>query len=48
VGVEGAAELDPRHLVLRKVSDGVVGPPRTSISAQLLHGKESLLHLRAI
>jgi hypothetical protein len=45
VGVEGIAELSPRHLVIRGVSGGVVGPPRASITPQLLHDEEGLLHL---
>jgi hypothetical protein len=37
-------ELSPRHLVIRRVSGGVVGPPRASITPQLLRGEEGLLH----
>jgi hypothetical protein len=29
------------------VSGGVVGPPRASVTPQLLHGEEGLLHLSA-
>jgi hypothetical protein len=47
MGAEGAAELNPWHLVVRRESVGVVGLPRASISTQLLHGEESLLNLRA-
>jgi hypothetical protein len=45
VGVEGIVELSPRHLVIHRVSGGVVGPPRTGVTPQLLRGKEGLLHL---
>jgi hypothetical protein len=47
VGAEGVAELSPRHMVIRGESGGVVGPPRASITPQLLCGKEGLLHLGA-
>jgi hypothetical protein len=47
VGAEGTTELDPRHLVIRGVSGGVVGPPRTGVTPQLLHGEEGLLHFSA-
>jgi hypothetical protein len=48
VGAESTAELSPRHLVIRGVSGGVVGPPYAGITTQLLHGEESLLHLCAV
>jgi hypothetical protein len=35
-------------LVVREASEGVVGPPRASISPQLLYDKEGLLMLRAV
>jgi hypothetical protein len=47
VGTEGIAEFSPRHLVIREASGGVVGPPRASVTPQLLCGEESLLHLGA-
>jgi hypothetical protein len=47
VGTEGTAELDPRHLVIRGASGGVVGPPRAGVTPQLLRGEEGLLHLGA-
>jgi hypothetical protein len=48
VGAESTAEFSPRHLVVRRVSGGVVGPPRAGIATQLLHDEESLLHLCAV
>jgi hypothetical protein len=45
MGAKSAAELSPRHLVVRGVSGGVVGPPCAGIATQLLRGEESLLHL---
>jgi hypothetical protein len=48
VGAESIAELIPRHLVVRGVSGGVVGPPHAGVTTQLLHGKEGLLHLSAV
>jgi hypothetical protein len=45
VGAESIVELSPRHLAVHGVSDGVVGPPCTSITMQLLRGEEGLLHL---
>jgi hypothetical protein len=45
VGVEGTVELGPRHLVVHGASGGVVGPPCTGVTMQLLHGEEGLLHL---
>jgi hypothetical protein len=48
VGAEGIAELSPRHLVIRGVSGGVVGPPCAGVTPQLLHGEEGLLHLGAV
>jgi hypothetical protein len=47
VGAEGIAKFNPRHLVIRGASGGVVGPPRASITPQLLCGEEGLLHLGA-
>jgi hypothetical protein len=47
VGAKSIAELSPRHLVIRGVSGGVVGPPRASVTPQLLRGKEGLLHFGA-
>jgi hypothetical protein len=41
-------ELSPRHLVIRGVSGGVVGPPRVGVTLQLLLGEEGLLHLSAV
>jgi hypothetical protein len=48
VGAEGIAELNPRHLVIRGASSGVVGPPRPGVTPQLLCGEEGLLHLGAV
>jgi hypothetical protein len=47
VGMESIAELRPRHLVIRGASGGVVGPPRASVTPQLLRGEEGLLHFGA-
>jgi hypothetical protein len=47
VGVEGISELSPRHLVIRRASGSVVGPPRASVTPQLLCGEEGLLHFGA-
>jgi hypothetical protein len=47
VGTESIAVLSPRYLVVRGVSDGVVGPPRVGDTTQLLCGEDGLLHLRA-
>jgi hypothetical protein len=47
VGVEGIAEFSPRHMVIRGVSGGVVGPPCASITPLLLRGEEGLLHYGA-
>jgi hypothetical protein len=47
VGAKGTVELGPRHLVVHGASGGVVGPPCTGITTQLLRGEESLLHLCA-
>jgi hypothetical protein len=47
VGVKGIAELNPRHLVIRGASGGVVGPPRAGVTPQLLRSEEGLLHLGA-
>jgi hypothetical protein len=47
VSAEGIAEFSPRHLVIRGASGGVVGPPRASITPQLLCGEEGLLHFGA-
>jgi hypothetical protein len=48
VGVESAAELNPRRLVVRGVSSGVVSPPCAGVTTQLLCGEKSLLHLHAV
>jgi hypothetical protein len=48
VGVEGTAELGPRHQVVRGASGHVVGPPHTGVTTHLLYGEESRLHLRAV
>jgi hypothetical protein len=45
VGVGSITEFSPRHLVVRGASGSVVQPPCAGITTQLLHGKESLLHL---
>jgi hypothetical protein len=47
VGAKGPVKLNPRHLVVREASDGVIGPPCTGITTQLLRGEEGLLHLCA-
>jgi hypothetical protein len=47
MGVECLAELTPRHLIVHGASDGVVGPPHTHISPQLLCGEEGLLSFSA-
>jgi hypothetical protein len=47
VGAESIVELSPRHLVIHRVSGGVVGPPRTGVTPQLLSGEEGLLYLGA-
>jgi hypothetical protein len=47
VGAESIAELSPQHLVIRGASGSVVGPPRASITPQLLRGEKGLLHLGA-
>jgi hypothetical protein len=47
VGAESIAELSTRHLVVRGASGGVVGPPRTGVTPQLLRSEEGLLHLGA-
>jgi hypothetical protein len=47
VGVESIAELNPQHLVVRGASGGVVGPPCASVTTQLLHDEEGLLHFGA-
>jgi hypothetical protein len=44
VGTESIVKLSPRHLVIRGVSGGVVGPPRAGITLQLLRSEEGLLH----
>jgi hypothetical protein len=48
VDVKSAAELSLRHLVVCGASGGVVSPPCPGVVTQLLHGKESLLHLHAV
>jgi hypothetical protein len=45
VGAESITELSPRHMVIRRASGGVVGPPRAGVTPQLLHCEEGLLHL---
>jgi hypothetical protein len=47
VGAEGITEFSPRYLIVHGASGGVVGPRRTSVTSQLLHGKESLLFFGA-
>jgi hypothetical protein len=47
VGAESNAELSPLHLVVRGVSGSVFGPPRASITTQLLHGEKGFLHFGA-
>jgi hypothetical protein len=47
VGTESIAELSTRQLVIRGASDGVVGPPRASVTPQLLCGEEGFLHFGA-
>jgi hypothetical protein len=47
VGAESIAELNPWHMVIIGVSDGVVGPPCAGITTQLLRDEEGLLHLGA-
>jgi hypothetical protein len=47
MGAESIVELNPRHLVVRGASGGVVGPPRVGATTQLLRGEEGLLHLSA-
>jgi hypothetical protein len=44
VGVESIAELSPRHMVIRGASGGVVGPPRASVTPQLLRDEEGFLY----
>jgi hypothetical protein len=44
VDAKSITELSPRHLVIRGVSSGVVGPPCASVTPQLLRGEEGLLH----
>jgi hypothetical protein len=47
VGVEGITEFSPQHLVIHGASGGVVGPPRASVTPQLLCTEEGLLHFGA-
>jgi hypothetical protein len=47
VGAKSITELNPRHLIVRGASGGVVGPQRAGVTPQLLHGEEGLLHLGA-
>jgi hypothetical protein len=47
VATEGIAELNSRHLVVRRASGSVVGAPRAGVTLQLLRGEEGLLHLGA-
>jgi hypothetical protein len=44
VGAESITELSPRHLVVHRASDGVVGPPRAGVTTQQLRGEDGLLH----
>jgi hypothetical protein len=48
VGAESIVELSPRYLVVCWASGGVVGPPCTGITTQLLCHEEGLLHLHAV
>jgi hypothetical protein len=48
VDAESTAKLSPRYLVVHEASGSVVGLPRVGVTTQLLHGKESLLHLCAV
>jgi hypothetical protein len=47
VGAEGTVELDPQHMIIRRASGGVVGPPRAGVTPQLLRGEEGFLHFGA-
>jgi hypothetical protein len=47
VGAESITELSPRHFIIRGASGGVVGPPRASVTPQLLRGEDGLLHFDA-
>jgi hypothetical protein len=47
MGVEGFTKLVPRCLIVCRASGGVVGPPHTCVSPQLLCGEEGLLVSRA-
>jgi hypothetical protein len=47
VGAEGIEEFSPRHMVICGASGGVVGPPRASVTPQLLRDEEGLLHFGA-
>jgi hypothetical protein len=48
VGAKSIAELSPRHLVVRRVSGGVVDPPYAGVTTQLLRGEEGFLHLGVV
>jgi hypothetical protein len=48
MGAECLTKLVPQHLIVHRVSGGVVGPPCTRISSQVLCGKEGLLSLCAM
>jgi hypothetical protein len=48
VGAESIVEFSPRHLVVRGVSGGVVGPPCTGVTMELLRVEEGLLHFGAV
>jgi hypothetical protein len=48
VGTKSIIELSLSHLVIRGVSGGVVGPPRASVTPQLLCEEEGLLHFGAV
>jgi hypothetical protein len=45
VGTESIPELSPRYLIVHGASSGVVDPPRTGVTPQLLCDEEGLLHL---
>jgi hypothetical protein len=47
VGAKSITDLSPRHLLIRGASAGVVGPPRASVTPQLLRGEEGILHFGA-
>jgi hypothetical protein len=47
MSAESIMELSPQHLVVHEAGSSVVGPPRASISQQLLRSEEGLVMLRA-